>query len=138
MLEPSTHKQEIEGSSDRVFGLLFAAIFAGIGLWPLFKGASFRIWSLVIAAAFLVLALALPRALSWLNRTWMKFGLLLNRIVSPLAIGVVYYLTLVPTALLMRIFGKLPLQLKYDRQAPSYWITRTPPGPDPKSMNDQF
>ena len=138
MLEPSTHKQEIEGSSDRVFGLLFAAIFAGIGLWPLFKGGPFRIWSLVIAAAFLVLALALPRALSWLNRTWMKFGLLLNRIVSPLAIGVVYYLTLVPTALLMRAFGKLPLQLKYDRQAPSYWITRTPPGPDPKSMNDQF
>lgn len=138
MLEPSTHKQEIEGSSDRVFGLLFAAIFAGIGLWPLFGGAGVRIWSLALGGVFLVLALALPRALSWLNRTWMKFGLLLNRIVSPLAIGVVYYLTLVPTALLMRIFGKLPLQLKYDRQAASYWITRTPPGPDPKSMNDQF
>ena len=64
MLEPSIHKQEIEGSSDRVFGLLFAAIFAGIGLWPLFGGAGVRIWSLALGGVFLVLALALPRALS--------------------------------------------------------------------------
>ena len=87
---------------------------------------------------FLLFALALPRALSALNRGWMQLGLLLNRIVSPLAIGIVYYLALVPTALLMRVFGKLPLQLKYDPEAASYWIARKPPGPDPQTMNDQF
>lgn len=138
MMEHSRHQQAIEGSSDRVFGLLFAALFAGVGLWPLLRGGELRLWSLLLGGVFLVLALALPRALSWLNRSWMKFGLLLNRIVSPLAIGVVYYFALVPTALLMRLFGKLPLQLKYDRQAASYWIARKPAGPDPKSMNDQF
>jgi hypothetical protein len=138
MMELTKHDLSVEGSSDRVFGLLFAAIFSGIALWPLFKGGPLRLWALIVGAIFLVLALALPRALSWLNRSWMKFGLLLNRIVSPVAIGIVYYVTLVPTALLMRMFGKLPLQLKYDREAASYWIERKPPGPDPRSMSDQF
>ena len=138
MIEQSKREHAIEGSSDRVFGLLFAAIFAGVGLWPLFKGGPLRIWSLLIGAVFLILALALPRALSRLNRAWMQLGLLLNRIVSPVAIGVVYYLALVPTALVMRAFGKLPLQLKYDPKASSYWIARKPPGPDPQTMNDQF
>jgi hypothetical protein len=121
-----------------VFGLLFAGIFAALGLWPLFKGGPLRWWALLLGALFLVLALALPRALSWLNRSWMKFGLLLNRIVSPVAIGVVYYLALVPTAMVMRLSGKLPLQLQYDREAATYWIARKPPGPDPQSMSDQF
>jgi hypothetical protein len=140
MIEQSKREHAIEGSSDRVFGLLFAVIFSGIGLWPLWHGAigDVRLWALVVGGLFLVLALALPQALSGLNRFWMQFGLLLNRIVSPLAIGVVYYLALVPTSLLMRVFGKLPLQRKYDPEVSSYWIVREPPGPDPKSMNDQF
>jgi len=138
-MEHTKLEHAVEGSSDRVFGLLFAAIFAGIGLWPLvFGGGGLRLWSLVIGAVFLGLALLLPRALSRLNRAWMQLGLLLNRIVSPVAIGIVYYLTLLPTALLMRLFGKLPLQLKYEPEAATYWIMREPPGPDPKSMQDQF
>ena len=138
MIEPVRQERHTEGSSDRVFGLLFAAIFGGVGLWPLWHAGGVRPWALVLGAVFLLLALALPRALSALNRGWMQFGLLLNRVVSPLAIGIVYYLTLVPTALLMRVFGKLPLQLKYDPEAASYWIARKPPGPDPQTMNDQF
>jgi len=138
MIELSKHEQPLEGSSDRVFGLLFAAIFAAVGLWPLLHGGPLRAWSLGVGAAFLLLALAVPRALAGINRAWMKFGLLLNRVVSPIAIGIVYYFTLLPTALLMRAFGKLPLQLKYDPQAITYWIPRRPPGPDPKTMNDQF
>lgn len=138
MIENSVHEEAIEGSSDRTFGLLFAAIFAILALWPLLHGAQIRVWALVLAAVFLVLALAWPRALSRLNRGWMRFGLLLNRIVSPVAIGVVYYLTLVPMGLVMRAFGKRPLRLGFDRAATSYWITREPPGPDPKTMIDQF
>jgi len=86
----------------------------------------------------MLLALAWPRALAGLNRGWMRVGLLLNRVVSPVAIGVVYYLTLVPMGLAMRAFGKDPLRLKFDRAAISYWIAREPPGPDPKNMRDQF
>jgi predicted membrane metal-binding protein len=138
MIENLVRKERIEGSSDRMFGLLFAAIFAGLALWPVIQGEKVRFWALSIGAVFLVLALAWPRALSWINRAWMRFGMLLNRIVSPVAIGAVYYLTLVPMGLVMRASGKDPLRLKFDRAAASYWIPREPPGPDPLTMNNQF
>ena len=131
-------EEKIEGSSDRMFGLLFAAIFAVLALWPLLHGEKFRLWALAAGGVFMVLALAWPRALSRMNRAWMRFGLSLNRIVSPVAIGVVYYLTLVPMSIAMRAFGKKPLRLGFDRAAASYWIPREPPGPDPQTMKDQF
>jgi hypothetical protein len=138
MIENSAHDEEIEGSSDRMFGLLFAVVFSGVALWPLLHGETVRVWALCVGAVTLILALVWPRALHWPNRGWMRFGLLLNRIVSPAAIGVVYYLTLVPMGMLMRASGKDPLRLKFDRDAASYWIARDPPGPDPKTMIDQF
>ncbi len=138
MMENTVREESIEHSSDRMFGLLFAAVFAGLSLWPLVHGEKIRFWALSVGGVFLVLALAVPRALSSMNRGWMRLGLSLNRIVSPVAIGVVYYLTLVPMGLVMRAFGKDPLRLKCDRAAASYWIPRAPPGPDPKTMNDQF
>lgn len=131
-------EERIEGSSDRMFGLVFAAIFAGLALWPLLHGEKIRFWALAAGGVFLVLALAWPRALARMNRAWMRFGLLLNGIVSPVAIGVVYYLTLVPIGLAMRALGKNPLRLGFDRAAASYWIPREPPGPDPQTMKDQF
>ena len=131
-------EEKIEGSSDRMFGLLFAAIFAVLALWPMLHGEKFRLWALAAGGVFMVLALAWPRALSRMNRAWMRFGLSLNRIVSPVAIGVVYYLTLVPMSIAMRAFGKKPLRLGFDRAAASYWIPREPPGPDPQTMKDQF
>jgi Saxitoxin biosynthesis operon protein SxtJ len=107
-------------------------------LWPLLDGIPVRNWALGLGIAFFALAIFRPGTLTRLNRAWMRFGLLLNRIVSPLAVGVVYYLGLVPTALLMRIFGKQPLSLRFDSDAKSYWIPRKPAGPDPKTMLDQF
>ena len=138
MIENARREERIEGSSDRMFGLLFAAILVGFALWPLLHGETIRYWALAAGGVFMALALAWPRALSRMNREWMRFGLLLNRIVSPLAIGVVYYLTLVPTGLAMRVFGKKPLRLGFDRATASYWIPRAPPGPDPQTMKDQF
>lgn len=138
MKNAGLHQQSIEGSSDRVFGLVFAAVFAGVALWPLLYGIQIRSWALALSTAFFALAILRPQTLARLNRAWMQFGLLLNRIVSPVAIGVVYYLGLVPTAMLMRAFGKKPLTLKRDPETTSYWIPRKPPGPDPKSMIDQF
>lgn len=138
MIENSRREEKIEGSSDRMFGLLFAAIFAGLALWPLLHGEKIRFLALAVGGVFMVSALAWPRALSRMNREWMRFGLLLNRIISPVAIGVVYYLTLVPMGLAMRACGKKPLRLGFDPAAASYWIQREPPGPDPQTMKDQF
>jgi predicted membrane metal-binding protein len=129
---------EVASSSDRTFGLVFVAVFLLIALWPLLDGGSPRIWSLVVAGAFLLLALAAPAFLGPLNRLWTKFGLLLHRVVNPVVLGLMFYIAVVPVALVMRLVGKDPLQRRFDPQADSYWEPRDPPGPAPKSMIDQF
>jgi len=130
--------EAIRGSSNRSFGIVFAAVFTAIGLVPLLSGSGVRPWSLAVGAAFLICALAFPSALAPLNRLWLRFGLLLHKIVSPIVLGIMFYLVITPTGLLMRGLGKDPLRLKLDRQSSSYWIERVPPGPPPESMNDQF
>lgn len=129
---------EVSGSSDRVFGFVFAALFAIIGVLPLAAGKAIHGWSLGLALLFLVLAILRPAILAPLNRAWMKFGLLLHRVVSPLVLGIMFFLVMTPTGLLMRLFGKDPLRLKFNATEDSYWIDRSPPGPPSESLKDQF
>jgi len=128
----------VQGSSNRTLGLVFAALFLIIGTLPVVFGGAARIWSVVVAAAFLVVALAAPRLLGPLNRLWTRFGLLLHQIVSPVVLGIMFFLVVTPIGLLMRAFGKDPLRLRFDAGARSYWIDRTPPGPPPQSLSEQF
>ena len=130
--------EEIQGSSNRSFGLVFAGFFAIVGLFPLVAGGPIRYWALLTGAVFLLLGLALPSVLGPLCRLWMKFGQLLHRIVSPIVLGIMFFLVVTPIGLLMRLAGKDPLRLKFDREAGSYWIAREPPGPAPESLRDQF
>ena len=123
---------------ERSFGLLFAGVFTVVGLLPLWGSGSPRLWALAVAAGFAALALALPRVLAPVTRAWLAFGDLLHRLVSPVALGVIYFGTVVPTGLLMRLFGKDPLRLRFDPKARSYWIRREPPGPAPESLEKQF
>jgi hypothetical protein len=97
-----------------------------------------RWWALGVAGAFLVPALLCTAALAPLNKLWVKLGLLLNAIVSPIALGLLFYLTVTPVALLMRVLRKDPLRLHRDPDARSYWIDRIPPKPAPDSMKNQF
>ncbi len=125
-------------SSDRGFGLVMAAalaVLAGIVAWQGSRAA----WGL-LAAAVLVGAVAWRRAslLAPANRLWTRFGLILHRLVSPIVLGVVFFLVLTPMALLMRAFGKRPLELGFRPDLASYWIDRGDPGPAPESMKDQF
>jgi len=132
------HRDEVRGSSDRSFGFVFAAVFAAIGILPLLFGGQVRVWSLAVGATFLLIALAYPSVLAPLNRLWLRFGLLLHKIVSPIVLGIMFYLVITPIGLLMRAFGKDPLRLAFDKQSSSYWIERVPPGPPPESFKDQF
>ena len=132
------HTPQIQSSSDRAFGLVFSTVFAIIAIYPLLGGGAIRIWFLIVAGIFLLLALVAPSVLAPANRVWMKFGELLHRIVSPLALGIVFYATVLPTGLLLRLFDKDPLRLRIDRNAASYWIKREPPGPTAESLNNQF
>ena len=127
-----------KGGSDRGFGVVFAVVFVAIGLFPLLNGGPPRAWALGIAAVFLAVALVRPSLLAPLNRVWFKFGLLLQRVVNPLVMAVIYFAVVTPTGLIMRALGKDPLRLKHDPDARSYWIHRDPPGPERESMQNQF
>lgn len=143
MASPQTHEtrqrtEDVKLGSERAFGIVFAVVFAIIALWPLIGGNTPRIWALVIAAAFLAVSLIRPRVLRPLNLLWFRFGMLLHRIISPVILGLMFFVSVTPIALLMRVFGKDPLRLKFDPEAESYWITRDPPGPEPESLKNQF
>lgn len=128
--------EEVKLPSERSFAMVFASVFAVIGLFPLVHGGGIRWWSIVIGAVFLIVGLAVPSILRSLNKLWMRFGLLLHRVVNPLVLGLMFWGMLVPAGYLIRMFsGKLlASELKDD----SYWIRRKPPGPDPESVRNQF
>jgi hypothetical protein len=125
------------GSSDRTFGLVmagFLALLAFINGWH--HGHAWP-WELAAAVLFLVAAWLKPAALHPLNLLWMKLGLLLHKIVNPIVMGLLFYGTIWPTGIVMRMRGRDLLRLKRDEVADTYWIARTP-GPQPETMRDQF
>jgi hypothetical protein len=123
--------------SDRTFGLVMAAALAAVSLLNGWHHGRLWPWEAAAAALFLLAAWLKPSALHPLNRVWMKLGLLLHRIVNPIVMGLLFYGTIWPTGLVMRMRGRDLLRLKREPEAGSYWITRTP-GPAPESMRDQF
>ena len=136
--EELTRKHTVRGSSNRSFGLVFGAFFALVGLVPLWKHHSPRAWALALSALFLVVAIVRPAWLDPLNQGWIKLGLLLGRIVNPIVMGLLFFIVVVPTALIFRVLGKDPLRLSFDTAVASYWIERRPPGPAPQTMANQF
>ena len=130
--------EEVAAGSERGFGLVFFVFFVIVGVWPLLSGGAPRPWSLGMAVAFLLVALIRPGLLSPLNRLWFLFGLLLHKIVTPIVMGLIFFLTVTPTGLIMRLMGKDLLHRRLDPKAKTYWIERQPPGPDPQSMRNQF
>lgn len=136
--EDLSRDENVEGSSDRSFGLVFAAVFLIIACWPFFRLEPPRWWALAIAAVFAIIAIWKPALLAGLNRLWTRLGLLLAKVVSPIALGLLFYGAITPIGVLMRLTGKDPLRLKLDRRVDTYWIPRKPPGPPPDSMTNQF
>ena len=136
--EDLTREQDVEGSSDRSFGVVFAVVFLVIAGWPLWYGEAPRWWAAGVAAVFVLIAMLRPALLAGLNRQWMKLGVLLGKVVSPIALGLLFYGVITPIGAVLRLAGKDPLRLKFDRGADSYWIRREPPGPPPDSMTNQF
>ena len=136
--EDLTRVERVEGSSDRSFGLVFAMVFLVIAVWPMLDSRALRWWAVVISATFALLAVLYPSVLTLPNRWWTKFGLLLGKVVSPIALGLLFFGVITPLGAVMRLTGKDPLRLKFDRETDSYWIARDPPGPPPESMTNQF
>ena len=118
------NKSKIKISSNRNFGLIFFFVFLIVGLWPLLNEGSSRFWSIVIAVIFLILGLLNSKLLTPLNKLWFKFGLFLGSIVSPIVMGIVFFLVITPTGFIVKIMNKDLLNNKYDNKKKSYWITR--------------
>jgi hypothetical protein len=125
---------DVKISSNRSFGIVFFVVFLLIALYPLTYEGEIRIWSLIISIIFLILGLLNSKILAPLNKIWFKFGILLGKIVSPLIMGVIFFLVVTPIGLIMRLLGKDVLNLKYNKNK-SYWIEKN--GPKSK-MKNQF
>ena len=125
---------DIKISSNRSFGIVFFIVFLLIALYPLTHNEEIRVWSSIISLIFLVLGLLNSKILTPLNKLWFKFGILLSKIISPLIMGIIFFLVVTPIGLLMRILGKDLLNLKYNNNK-SYWVEKN----GPKSrMRNQF
>ena len=129
---------EIKLSSDRTFGVVLAVFFALVATLPMVRGGSVRWWSLVVSAAFLALALVIPRILHPANIAWSKLALVLQRVISPIALALLFLLGFAILGALLRAFGKDLLRLKASADQKSYWIIRDPAGPPAESMMHQF
>lgn len=124
--------------SDRSFGLTFTVVSGLVAAWMIWKGKSY--WSVPAGAAvfFLLASFAFPRLLHPLNVAWMWFGQLLNRVVSPIVMGVIFFALFTPVAAIMRLRGRDVLHRKFDASRESYWIRRDPPGPRGPTFPRQY
>ena len=136
--EDLTRSQYLEGSSDRSFGFVIAGAFLVIAILPLFHRGTLRWWACAMAVVLALVAIVKPALLGGLNRLWVKLGVLLGKVISPIVLSILFYCVLTPVGTLMRLTGKDPLRLRRDPNAKSYWIPREPPGPPPDSMTNQF
>ena len=124
----------IKVSSNRSFGLVFFVFFLIIGLYPLVNNEVIKIWSLIISLFFLVLGLLNSKYLDPLNKIWFKFGIVLGSVISPVVMGLIFFFVVTPIALIMKLFRKDVLNLKFNSNK-SYWIKKV----DHKSdMRKQF
>jgi len=129
---------DVTTSSDRSFGLIFTTFFMLVALAPMVRGGFIRPWALGAALLVAGVAAVRPSLLGPFNRAWCRLGLLMGAVVSPVTLMLVFYAALTPLGFLMRAAGKDPLKRRFDRVATSYWIERQPPGPAPRTMQQQF
>jgi hypothetical protein len=138
MHEPNTQHSEIKRGSDRSFGFVFTAFFSIITATTAWYGSNNYQYFLLLTLVFCIISIVKPLILKPLNILWFKFGILLHHIVSPIILGLLFFTVVTVTGLLMRIFGKRPLNLRFDPNLRTYWINRNPPGPKSDSFNNQF
>ena len=125
---------EIKIGSNKSFGIVFFIVFFIIALFPLINNSEIRVWAVIISLIFLILGLINSKILTPLNKAWLKFGIFLGKIISPLIMGIIFFLVVTPIGILMKMLKKDLLNLKFNKHK-SYWIEKT----EPKSkMKNQF
>ena len=127
-------EHNFKAGSNKSFGIVFFIVFFLIALYPLIKNDPIRLWAILVSIVFLILGLLNSKILGPLNFLWFKFGILLGKFVSPLVMGIIFFLVVTPIGIFMRLLRKDLLNLKFNNKK-TYWIknnsVRT-------SMKDQF
>ena len=111
-----------KNKDNTTFGMLFFILFLVIGLYPLLSSETVRIWSIILSLVFLIITIIKPNLFTFLNRSWIQFGIFLGKIISPIVMGLVFFFVVTPIGILVRILKKDVMGLK--RGASSYWIKR--------------
>lgn len=127
--------RKIKISSNKSFGIVFFAFFIIVSVWLFFKNGEFIIWPIIVAVVFLILGLTNSKLLTPLNKAWNQFGILLGNFIAPIVMGIIFFLVVTPTGLVVRVMGKDLLRLKKNKDKKTYWIHKD----DYKtSMKNQF
>ena len=116
-------QEKIKLPSNRNFGVVFSIVFLIIAIWPILNQNEIRIWSIIISLIFLILGLINSKFLSPLNKAWFKFGLILGSVIAPIVMGIIYFLVVTPTGLIMKALGKDLLGLKKNKKN-TYWLEK--------------
>ena len=128
------NQDDIKIGTNRSFGIVFFIVFLFISIYPLIDDESIRVWSLIVSLIFLLLGSINSKLLNPLNKIWFKFGILLGKIISPIVMGIIFFLVVTPIAIFMRLIKKDLLNLKFNSNS-TYWIEKS--GPKSK-MKNQF
>ena len=112
----------IQEKSNVTFGILFFILFSIIGLYPLKSGGVIKIWSVILSSLFLIITIVRPNLLTFINRLWIQFGILLGKIISPSVMCLVFFFVVTPIGILVKILKKDVMGLK--RGGSTYWINR--------------
>ena len=128
-------KNLVKISSNRSFGFLFFVVFLIVSLWPLKSQGDLRLWAFILSLIFLVLGVLNSRFLTPLNKLWYKFGIFLGSIVSPIVMGIIFFVIVTPIGLIMRFLGKDLLRVNKNKIVSTYWINR---GKQKTTMKKQF
>ena len=114
---------EIEISSNKSFGIVFAVVFFLIALWPIINSNDIRIWSLIVSIIFLILGLMNSSILTPINKIWFRLGILLGNFIAPIVMGIIFFFVVTPIGLIMRLLGRDLIKLKKNNEN-SYWIEK--------------
>ena len=130
--------KKVAPPSNRSFGTLFVVVFALLGGYWWWRNNTYFPWAFGLSALTLLVTLVKPDWLAPANRAWMKLAELLHRVVSPVALCIMFFCVLTPMALVIRMTGRDAMKRRFDPAARTYWIERAPPGPDPAGLPNQF
>ena len=127
-------KDKIEIGSNRSFGIVFFIVFLIIGVFPIMSGESINYILVCISIIFLFLGIVNSKLLTPLNKIWFKFGIILGHILSPVIMGLIFFMVVTPTAFILKVFRKDVLNLKNNNKK-TYWIIKSETS---SSLKNQF